>query len=389
MTSDRSKAFWLGIFVILAILVVAWLFLFLKPTVGDGKKTLKIRFTNVEGVTIGTRITFGGKPVGTVVAIREISDARSQKVSPEGSFYFYEVVADVDSKVNIYNYDQIAYTTQGLLGEKSIEITPKATPKGSPPAHEVTGDILYARSTSQLEAALQQLQDVAASFQETVEKVSDLLDSGTFDKTMDSITVAATRVSDLVERTLEVNFLEKTVDAADSLKEAMNSANLVVTRIVDEHLVEKISQTVGDLGNLSHKITHSEGTLGRLLNSDSFYLQLTALMCKFETLLSDINNYGLLFQYDKKWQRQRVAKMRQMEMLCTSEDFTHFFNKEMCDICVTLDRVSKLLCEMECREVPIANECFSESFSELIGRVEHLLMTLKNYNQMLYKEYCH
>ncbi|MFN0065570.1 MAG: MlaD family protein, partial [Chlamydiales bacterium] len=124
MISDRYKAFWLGLFVIFAILVVAWLFLFLRPSVGDGKKTLRIRFTNVGGVTVGTRVTFGGRAVGEVTEINEIYDARSEKSDSLGNVYFFELIAKVDSKIKIYNYDEIEYTTQGLLGEKSVAIIP-------------------------------------------------------------------------------------------------------------------------------------------------------------------------------------------------------------------------------------------------------------------------
>ncbi|MCP5469789.1 MAG: MCE family protein [Chlamydiales bacterium] len=383
MTSDKQKAFWLGIFVIIAICVVAWLFLFLKPTVGDGKKTLKIRFTNIEGVTIGTRITFGGKAVGTVTAIKELYDARTEKKSPDGSFYFYEVVAKVDSKVKIYNYDRISYVTQGLLGEKSIEITPLAARKGSPPPHEVTTDILYADSGDQLGNALKTLNEVAATFQDALQEVTKLLQSGKLENTMDSIASAADRVNSLVEETLRVDLPAQTVDAAKAVARAMESADAVFQEIIDSRLVDKFSSAVSQIESVSHKIFNGEGTLGRLINSDAFYLQVTATMCKLETVLSDISNYGLLFQYDKKWQRQRLAKMRQMEQLCTPEDFTRYFNQEMGDICVSLDRVSRLLCEAPCRD-----ECFSESFRELMGRVEHLLQALQNYNQTLQRECC-
>ena len=64
--NDRVKAFWLGIFIIIGIIITTWLVLFLKPSVGDGKTTLTVRFSNIDKVEEGTRVTFAGKPVGEV-----------------------------------------------------------------------------------------------------------------------------------------------------------------------------------------------------------------------------------------------------------------------------------------------------------------------------------
>ena len=78
-----------------------------------------------------------------------------------------------------------------------------------------------------------------------------------------------------------------------------------------------------------------------------------------------------------------MAKMKQMEQLCTAYDFQSYMNREMSDISMSLDRVSKVLAKIECEKAPLDDCCFSENFRELIGRVEHLLGTLQNYNESL------
>ncbi|MCH9703262.1 MAG: MlaD family protein, partial [Chlamydiae bacterium] len=236
MTSDKGKAFWLGIFVIIAISTVAWLFLFLKPTVGDGKTTLKIRFTNVEGITIGTRVSFGGKPVGTVTSIKEIPNAREEKPDPFGNYYFYEVTAKVDSKVRIYSYDQIALSTQGLLGEKLIEITPRATPIGAKPAVNITADVLFARSGDQIQSAIE-------DFSHLLGKVTSFLDQNMplLKESMENINSAAEDFHELIEQAMDSQVVTKAASAASSVDSAMQKACSVLDEVKDNQLPARIA----------------------------------------------------------------------------------------------------------------------------------------------------
>ena len=74
--SDKTKNILIGLFVAAAVAIMVGMVLFLEPTIGDGKKTLSVRFANVAGITIGTRVTYAGKPVGEVLHITEVPTAR-------------------------------------------------------------------------------------------------------------------------------------------------------------------------------------------------------------------------------------------------------------------------------------------------------------------------
>jgi phospholipid/cholesterol/gamma-HCH transport system substrate-binding protein len=76
-----------------------------------------------------------------------------------------------------------------------------------------------------------------------------------------------------------------------------------------EHLDEAARSFNGEgaaalrnLNQLTRDLATGKGTIGRLIGRDDFYLHLTSLMTKAETLMNDINHYGILFQYDKHWQ---------------------------------------------------------------------------------------
>jgi phospholipid/cholesterol/gamma-HCH transport system substrate-binding protein len=67
--TDKMKNILIGLFVSAAVTLTIAMILFLDPKIGDGKKTLEVRFSNISGITIGTRVTFAGKPVGEVESI--------------------------------------------------------------------------------------------------------------------------------------------------------------------------------------------------------------------------------------------------------------------------------------------------------------------------------
>lgn len=355
---DGIKAFWLGLFIIITLSVAAWLLLFLRPTVGDCGHVLKVRFANIQNVSIGTRVTFGGKPVGEVLKIQEIPNARTLPPDASGNYYFYELDLCVDSSVTLYNYDEIVFSSAGLMGERSIAILPKAAPAGKPPAHEVTQQILYARSTDDVQEALTKLADVADVFEHAMSLLSEFLDEN----------------------------MEDFHHTLHAVGEMATTANELFVQARDSHLLAHLDDAATTLGSTFGQLSRGEGTLGRLLTSDSFYLQLTAVMCKLETVLNDISSYGLLFQYDRRWQRKRSVKECQMQRLCSPEAAMTFFNNQICEVTNSLERVERLLCQL--KRPPADDECFSKGFCELMGRVEHLTLSLKTYREMLFENYC-
>ena len=91
--SDKLKNILIGIFTLMAIGITIAIILFLQPSIGDGKKTLKVRFSNVAGINIGTRVSFAGKPIGEVIKIEEVENARDLPTDGLGRIYYYRKVA--------------------------------------------------------------------------------------------------------------------------------------------------------------------------------------------------------------------------------------------------------------------------------------------------------
>lgn len=400
--TDQLKNILIGLFVVAAITIVVAMILFLEPTVGDGKKTLHVRFANIAGLNVGTRVTFAGKPIGEITSIEEVYNAREVPTDESGRVYFYQLTLKVDSSVNVYNTDEVAIRTTGLMGEKSIAILPKAPPKGKVP-QLITNEIIYANSVDPLENTFNQMTKVATRLQTTIsnldqwfEENRDHLSSAvqSFDATMQSVDKVLTQAD-------QAKLIPSIQEATDLLSQNLK---IIRTSLNDEQLLHKASNLMENLNTateafntdgtaacrninqITRDIASGSGTLGRFVARDDFYLRLTSLMSKAETLMNDVNHYGILFQYDKKWQRSRTKKANLLKALDTPKEFKDYFEGEVDSITTSLGRLTELLDradeDAEKRRI-LESNTFRSDFASLLRQVQGLTDSIKLYNEEL------
>ena len=360
---DKLKTIYIGIFVAVALAASIYLIMFLQPVIGDGGKILQVRFSNIANIGVGTRVTLAGKPVGEVTEIATIEGARSDVTDELGRVYFYQLTLEVDSTVEIYNTDEITIATTGLLGEKSIAIVPKAPIKGQIPKI-ITNKVIYANSVEPIERITHEITALA-------EKLQGAIDD--FDTWF-------------VENEEELSF------AVKSFGEAFDQINVFTGEANKQQIVASLKTSIDgfnvnmdymqealqNVNNITGGLAEGEGTIGKLLKSDDFYLRLAAVMNKVDTLMNDINHYGLMFQYDKHWQRIRTKKMNILERLCTPEQFKVYFDNEVDNINSSLGRLNIV---MEKAGAKKDRPAFQKDFYSFMRQVEHLLDALKLYNE--------
>lgn len=274
--SQQGKNVLIGLLVIVAIALLLWSLLFLNPRVGNEKQILRVRFANVSGIGKGTRVTFAGKPIGRVLALNPIYDARGESIDPVGKTYFFEVIIAIDSRVVIYDTDEIMLNTTGLFGEKSIAIVPEVPPPGVTPA-PITDEVLYGLSSDRIEQTFDEMVKTAKQVGDTFQLINDLLEATDEDLQLmiQSFAIAASEMSVTLE--------------------AFNEYGLV----------PKISCAMERICSLFGRIDQGEGTLGQLMQKDDLHRRMLSVMRKADWLLSDLNQYGLLFHLNKGWQRQQ------------------------------------------------------------------------------------
>jgi len=396
--TEKMKNILIGLFVAAAVTIMVSMILFLEPKVGDGKKTLRVRFANIAGIVVGTRVAFAGKPVGEVVHIREISDAREHP-DELGRVYFYELTLKTDSSVEIYDSDEIAVRSIGLMGEKSVAILPKAGKS----ATLITDEIIYANSIDPLENTFNQMTKVATRLEGTIAQVDSWFEQnkGPLGQTIASFNSALERADAtfaLVEETRIIPTLRESADLVNDNLRYLRSS------LTDDQLLQKIAflaenldqaarsfniegtQALKNLNQVTHQLVSGKGTLGKLLSREDFYLHLNSLISKAETLMNDINHYGILFQYDKTWQRNRTKKANLLKALETPKEFRSYFDGEVDAITTSLGRLSELMerADGADEKTKIAeNENFKRQFAALLRSAQSLTDLIKLYNENL------
>lgn len=420
----------IGLFVLTAIGIIIFMLLFLHPSVGDNAKTLRVLFTDIDKVNVGTRVTFAGKPMGEVVSIRELPDARTSRLSHHGDVYVYELLLKVDSGVDVFNTDQITLRTSGLLGERNIEITPRPLKSGEK-LQKVENEVLYAAQTTSVEDTMKQIDQLSQKFGVVLDDFHDLMSEIKRDQVVVKISKSMDNILDLTNALNQPEKWRQTLDNILTLSEKANhSWNTIdsslqniysltdrahrtwttIDRVLDnfqelslraQRSWSTIDLTFDDFHTTARNavaftekanqiIDHTrqgKGTLGKLFVGEDLYLRLKSMLHKGEVVMGDINSYGLLFHLDKRWQRLQGKRLRLLEQLSSPYEFAKYFNQEMDQISASLSRVSMVLNESECYpQSLIDNPSFTQRFAEVLRRVENMEETLKIYNEQVIEQ---
>lgn len=396
MISSRTRNLLIGAFTVSACLIFVGMILFLKPTLGDGKKEYKVRFANISGIAKGTRVSFAGRPVGEVVQIREVKDARSEEGGHASRVYLYELTLKVDSSVDVYSSDEIAIRTSGLMGERSVGIFPRRPGPGEKSLPIPEGMILFANPIDPLENTFTQVTKVAARTDTAVGHFDDW-----FMQQTEALSQGIRSLSALLTTAHESELIPTLRTTADLLNANLSSIHesLSEDRLLQKitalasHLCEAVEAFNGDgvaalqnINQFTRDLSQGTGTLGKLVTGEELYLRLNSLMSKAETLMNDINHYGILFQYDKKWQRSRTKRANLLKALDSPREFKSYFEGEVDSIHTALGRLTELLersSDLDSKTRLAHQEDFRRQFGDLLRKVDGLSQSIKLYNQEL------
>ncbi|MFI0434313.1 MAG: MlaD family protein [Parachlamydiaceae bacterium] len=406
MMSASIKNILIGIFVITAIGIIIFMLLFLHPSVGDNAKTLRVRFNDIDKVNVGTRVTYAGKPVGEVVSIIELPDARISRKSQNGDIYVYELVLKVDSAVDVFNTDVVTLRTSGLLGERNIEINPRPLKQGEE-LKKVEDQVLFAAVAGSVEDTMKEMGELSQKFGVVLDDVHDLMLEIKRQEVVKKISQSVDHVLDVATALNQPEkwhqIMDNIVAITDGVSRSLNTVDATLQNFYDlSGRAQKSWTTVDNALNEFYSAGRNveiftrkanriieytgegKGTIGQLFVGDDLYLRLKSLLHKGEVVANDVNNYGLLFHLDKRWQRLQGRRLHLLEKLSNPNEFSKYFNQEMDQISSSLSRVSLVLNEAECYpQALIGNPQFTQRFSDLLQRVENMEETLKIYNEQV------
>lgn len=382
--TGRFKNLLIGIFVLVAIALLVWGLLWLSPQIGDEGQVLHVRFTNIDKISPGTRVTFAGQPVGEVHRIKEINDARID--THDGKVYIFELTLLLDSHIDVYTTDMISIRTSGLLGERTVDITPMPPQPGQPFERVTSNEILYSATGGSMEETFQQINKLSVRASKVFDQFADAMDELEGRHFWEDLSKGVNGFAKIMDTISENDRLQTTMDNIQKFSQKLNEASDKVDQMFDDisKAAEGFGDIVGSVGKIVSHVEKGEGTLGRLLVRDDFYNHVQSFMHKAEVLMDDINHYGLLFHLDKKWQRVRARRIDLMNRLCTPQEFHNFFTDEINQVLTALSRVNSIFEQYSCcYDEALLSDQFARVFADLLRRVNALEGNLKLYGEQV------
>ncbi len=212
-----------------------------------------------------------------------------------GRIYFYDLILQVDSSVEVYENDEIAVRTTGLMGEKSVAILPKAA-KGKPNPI-VTDQIIYANSIDALENTFSQVARVANRLEGAIDQFDKWFGANekSLSQALESFGGAMGKVDTVLSAVDQENLIPSVRKSVGLLNDNLG---LIQSSLDDDQLLHKFAalannldkaadafnsegaETLRHLNQISRDIASGTGTLGRFIAADDFYLRLSSLMNK-------------------------------------------------------------------------------------------------------------
>lgn len=403
-----TKNILIGIFVLIAFAIIIFILLFLHPSPGDNGRTLIVRFTDIDKINIGTRVTYAGLPVGEVVDIKEIPEARTSRINHNGEVYVYQLTLRVDSSVEVYNTDTISIRTSGLLGERNIDIDPRPLKPGEKLV-SIDDQIIYAESPPSLENTVRQFSGLAEKLDRIFDQVTDTLNEFKDRNILDRISHAANNVVEITDSLNQPEKWRKTLDniayVSDQAREIWPRVNSTIDNIhtftdklhhswdttwpkIDK-TAEELSQTSQNLNYMIAYASSGQGTIGKLFMGDDLYLRVKSILHKGSITMDDVKQYGVLFHLNKQWQRANARRLNMLQKLSTPSQFANYFDDEINNVSNCLSRVSMVLNQAQEYPGSLMNNCeYTEKFADLLRKVEAIEESLKMYNEQVVNQEC-
>jgi phospholipid/cholesterol/gamma-HCH transport system substrate-binding protein len=341
---NQIKNMLIGLFVVVACFLIAGLILFIQPGVGNGKQVIKVHFTNINGINVGTRVLLAGRQIGEVYSIDQIPQAREQIQNEFGNVYFYLVTLHIDSSVTLFTSDKVIISTSGLLGEKQIDVIPQPLVKASKHLVVTENSQIYADSGDFLESAFNTLSELSNKVEDTLDRIISWVDQYGHDlgSAIQAFGRASSEIAKIAKSCNELEIPKEIHETLNSVNSSISYVNEMLEEMHEGNFAKNLTLTISNMSELTDSIAHSKGTVGRLINEDGIYIQATATLSKINHLMDDVNNYGLLFWHNKRWLRSREERLAAYQQLNSPEAFRYYITQESESINQSLSRLNEI-----------------------------------------------
>lgn len=318
MADQKKNNIKLGVFVVtgLGVLILAFFIIGKNQNLFGADFKLKVRFTNIGGLTEGNNVLFSGIQAGTVKDIDIVNDTT------------IEVTMRINSKVKSFIHKNATATvgTEGLMGNKVINIMPV---KGKSELVK-EGDMLEAQATASMEEIIQTLSKTNSN----VQSISEVL-KGTVMR-IDSSSVLRLLNDEEIGKSLKAS-LQNIYISTKNVNDMSNGLNLMVADIkngkgaaglllTDTAAAQQLRDAIAKIKSASvnaNQITVEFNEMAKSINKD-----LTSGKGPLNTLLKDKEMSADLKQSISNIQKSTDKFNQTMEAVKQSFLFRGYFKKQ-------------------------------------------------------------
>jgi len=282
-----------GIVAVSVIALFVWGFNFMKGlNLFDApSKTYLTEYNNVQGLNTTSIVTINGVNVGKIISINFNNDPEKRgqlivEFSVETDFEFSK-----NSIAKIYS--------ASLMGGKSLAIVPSYEGEMAKPGDFLQGQIesdIFSSVTEKLNPLQAKVENVIVSADSLMTGLTDVLDTKSRNNLKSSIAELNATILNFKNISESVDKLVK--DNEEKLGKTLSNAELMTANLakisdtlVNANLgltIKNLEATVINLNKILVSVEAGEGTLGKLLNDEEMYNNLTNSSKELEELLREM-----------------------------------------------------------------------------------------------------
>ena len=285
-----SKEVKVGLMAIIAIALFIFGYNFLKgKNLLQDSRVFYAVYDQVEGLSPSSAVTINGLQIGSVTNI---------KIRPDDA----KLVVTMNIKNNFpFSSSSVAKIYGGdLIGGKTVAIVPNFKDK----TKAVSGDTL----TGEIEAGLLELvndqlaplqtkvESVVSSVDTLVKSVNYVMDVKTKESIRKSILDFNTTVKHLNSTAENVDFvltenlegIQNTIKNAAETSENLKRFSDTLSKVEINKMVKDIDKTLSSIQSITQKIDNGDGSISKLMNDDTLYVNLEKASKQLEELLQDL-----------------------------------------------------------------------------------------------------
>ena len=287
---NRKPEIKTALLVILGISLFIFGFSFLKrSSIFENNKIVHTIYDEVEGLVVGAKVTINGLVIGNVSMIDFLPGSTKILVSMR-----------IDKDLNFSPNSKAVFYEAGLIGGKAISIEPVFDSKNIIKSNDTIASDVKPGLTELINRQIAPLQEKIESMLTSVDSlfsgVSNVLNYETqnnLKNTLENLSQSVNNINMSSEALIEV-IDENRSSLNISFKNAANATKNIneltdsLSKIDFTNTFNKLSESLNNINTILSKVENGEGTLGKFINSEELYQNLSQSSKELEELLSDL-----------------------------------------------------------------------------------------------------